>query len=159
MIFVTLGTQDKSFKRLLEGIDKAINEGYIKEKVVVQAGLTDYKSKNMEILKLIPMEKFNDYIAQCSFLITHAGVGSIMTGITNHKKVVAIPRRAIYGEHTNDHQIEIASEFAKLGYIMMLDDPMNIASIIKDIKNFVPKEFKSNNSNFCNIISDFIDKS
>ena len=158
MIFVTLGTQDKSFKRLLKGIDKAINDGFIKEKVIVQAGLTEYKSKNMEILKLIPMEKFNEYIAKCSILITHAGVGSIMTGITNHKKVVAVPRKEKYGEHTNDHQMEIASEFAKLGYIIMVDDPSDIGKKIKEIKNFEPKEFKSNNTKFCKIITDFVDK-
>ena len=158
MIFVTLGTQDKSFKRLLKGIDIAINDGFIKEKVIVQAGLTEYKSKNMEILKLIPMEKFNEYIAKCSILITHAGVGSIMTGITNHKKVVAVPRKEKYGEHTNDHQMEIASEFAKLGYIIMVDDPSDIGKKIKEIKNFEPKEFKSNNTKFCKIITDFVDK-
>ena len=42
MILVTLGTQDKEFKRLLESIDKEINNGTITDKVVVQAGCTKY---------------------------------------------------------------------------------------------------------------------
>ncbi|MEG0577027.1 MAG: glycosyltransferase, partial [Bacilli bacterium] len=77
MILVTLGTQDKSFKRLLESIEKEITKGHIKEKVVVQAGFTKFSSKNMEIFDLIPMDKFDDLIKSCDILITHGGVGSI----------------------------------------------------------------------------------
>ena len=52
MILVTLGTQDKSFVRLLKAIDREIKKGNIKEKVIVQAGYTKYNSKNMEIFDL-----------------------------------------------------------------------------------------------------------
>ena len=62
MIFVTLGTNDAEFVRLLKAIDKEIKKGTIKEKVVVQAGCTKYSSKNMEIFDLIPREKFEKYI-------------------------------------------------------------------------------------------------
>ena len=58
MIFVTLGTNDEEFPRLLKAIDKEIEKGTIKEKVVVQAGCTKYSSKNMEILDLVPREEF-----------------------------------------------------------------------------------------------------
>ena len=40
MIFVTLGTQDKHFPRLLEAVEK-LN---INEKIIAQTGSTDYKS-------------------------------------------------------------------------------------------------------------------
>ena len=53
MILVILGTQDKEFPRLLEAVDREIEKGNIKEKVVVQAGQTKYESKNMEILDLV----------------------------------------------------------------------------------------------------------
>ena len=49
MIFVSLGTQDKSFSRLLELLDKEINKGFITDNIIVQAGYTKYESKNMEI--------------------------------------------------------------------------------------------------------------
>ena len=61
MIFVTLGTNDESFERLLKAIDKEIEKGTIKERVVVQAGCTKYESKNMEIIDLIPREEFDKY--------------------------------------------------------------------------------------------------
>ena len=50
LIFVTLGTQDKEFTRLLKILDKEIQKGLIKD-VVVQAGFTKYKSKRMKIFE------------------------------------------------------------------------------------------------------------
>ena len=63
-----------------------------------------------------------------------------------------------YGEHTNDHQLEIAKEFAKEGYIICLDDFSSLGDIIKDIDKFKPKKYKSNNDNFVKLVEDFIDK-
>lgn len=157
MIFVTLGTQDKSFSRLLDAIEKQIKNGTIKEKVIVQAGYTDYISENMEILKMIPMEEFDKYIKECDLLITHAGVGSIMTGLSNNKKVIAAARLKEYNEHTNNHQIQIATEFSKEGYIIYLDNFDNLDKALEKVKTFKPKKFKYNNKNFINIIENFID--
>ena len=61
MILVTLGTQDKSFTRLLDAIQKQIDLGNIKDKVIVQAGCTKYNSKDMQILDLIPYDEFEEY--------------------------------------------------------------------------------------------------
>ncbi len=157
MIFVTLGTQDKSFKRLLEAIDKQIKLGIIKDKVVVQAGYTDYTSDNMEIYKLLSMNEFDEYIKKCDLLITHAGVGSIMTGLSNNKKIIAAARLSKYGEHSNDHQIQIATEFSKKGYILYLKDFNDLGKLIKKSKSFKPKKYEENNSNFVKLIEDFID--
>ena len=157
MIFVTLGTQDKGFNRLLEAVDKEIINVIIKEEVIVQAGHTDYESKNMKIYKLLPMDEFDKYIKECNLLITHAGVGSIMTGLNNNKKIIAAARLSKYGEHNNDHQIEIATEFSKLGYILYLEDFNKLGDLIKKIKDFKPKKYEENNSKFVKIVEDFID--
>lgn len=157
MIFVTLGTQDKGFTRLLEAIDKQINNGNIKEEVIVQAGYTEYESKNMKIYKLISMDEFDTYIKKCDLLITHAGVGSIMTGINNNKKVIAAARLKEYNEHTNNHQLDILKEFTKKGYILSLDDFDKLDEVLEKVKTFKPKKFKSNNDNFIKVIENFID--
>ena len=96
MIFVTLGTQDKSFKRLLKAVEKEKLNGNIKEKVVVQAGYTKYKSDVMEIFDTISKDEFEEYMAKASLVITHGGVGSILTALDNNKKVIAAPRLARY---------------------------------------------------------------
>ena len=158
MILVTLGTQDKKFTRLLEAIQKLIDKKVIKEKVVVQAGCSnDFKSKEMEIFDLIPMDEFDKLISECDILITHGGVGSIITGLKNNKKVIAAARLKKYGEHTNDHQLQIIENFAKEGYILSLNKFDELESILKNIKKFKPKAYKSNTSKFIKIIEKEID--
>ena len=157
MILVTLGTQDKSFKRLLEAIDKQVELGNIKDKIVVQAGCTKYESKNMEIFDLIPMEKFDDLIKSCDLLITHGGVGSIITGLKNDKKVIAAARLEKYKEHTNDHQLQIIENFSNDGYILGLDNFDELDKVLEKVKKFKPKKYVSNTDKMIKIIEDFID--
>ena len=158
MILVTLGTQDKNFTRLLDVIQKEIDNGNIKDKVVVQAGLTKYESKNMEIFDYVSKEKFEEYIKNCDILITHGGVGSIFTGLKNNKKVLVMPRLAKYKEQHNDHQLEIVEEFTKLGYILSFDDEKSFEKCYKKVDKFVPKKYKSNTKNMIKLIEEFIDK-
>ncbi len=158
MILVTLGTQDKSFKRLLEAIDKQVELGNIKDKIVVQAGCTKYESKNMEIFDLIPMEKFDDLIKSCDLLITHGGVGSIITGLKNNKKVIAAARLKEYKEHTNNHQLQIIENFSNDGYILGLDNFDELDKVLEKIKKFKPKKYISNTDKMIKIIEDFIGK-
>lgn len=158
MILVTLGTQDKSFKRLLDKIEKEINEGKIKEKIIVQAGYTDFNSNNMIIKKLIPMDEFDELIEKCDILITHGGVGSIITGLKKNKKVIAVARLKKYKEHTNDHQLQIIDNFTKAGYILNLDDFDSISDAINEAKKFTPNKYVSNKDNFVKTIESIIDK-
>ena len=69
MILVALGTQDKPFTRLLDQVQKEIDNGNIKDKVVVQAGCTKYESEDMEIFDLIPMDEFDKLMSECDLLI------------------------------------------------------------------------------------------
>ena len=158
MIFVTLGTNDNSFERLLKAIDKEIEKGTIKDKVVVQAGCTKYTSKNMEILDLIPRDEFDKLISECDLLITHGGVGSILTGVNNGKKVIAVPRLAKYKEHGNDHQLQIVENFSKRKYILAVKDMNKLGKTIEKAKTFKPQKFVSNTHNIINMIENFIDK-
>ena len=158
MILITLGTQDKSFKRLLEAVQKQIDNGIIKERVVVQSGCTRFTSKDMEIFDLIPYDDFDSLIKKCDLLITHGGVGSIITGLKNNKKVIAAARLEKYKEHTNDHQLQIIDNFSKNGYILALDDFNKLDEVIKKSKTFNPKKYVSNTSNVINIVKDYIDK-
>ena len=158
MIFVTLGTQDKGFRRLLESIEKEIEKGNIKEKVIVQAGCTKYKSNNMEIIDLVSVDDFDKLISEASLVITHGGVGSILTAIRYGKPVIAAARLKKYKEHTNDHQKQIIKEFSDAGYILELRDFNKLGKMVDKAKNFKAKKFESNTHNMINLISDYIEK-
>ena len=141
MIFVTLGTQDKPFNRLLESVQKEIDKGNIKTRVVVQAVCTKFKSDDMEIFDLIPMDDFEKLMNECDLLITHGGVGSIISGLNKDKKVIAAARLYEYGEHVNNHQQQIIENFSKSGYIIALDDFEKLDEAIKKSKKFKPNKY------------------
>ena len=157
MIFVTLGTQDKLFTRLLKDIEREIKKGNIKEEVVVQAGFTKYKSDVMKIFDLLDKDEFDKYIEACDLMITHGGVGSILTGLKQQKKIIACPRLAKYNEHINDHQKEIVEKFASAHYILSYNENDNLGEIIKKAKKFKPDKYKSNTENMIKLIKEYID--
>ena len=157
MILLLLGTQDNPFNRLLEAVDKAINDGYIKEEVIAQIGFTKYKSKNIKTFELIPKEEYENIIGRADLIITHAGVGSILTGLNKNKKVIAAARLKEYGEHTNNHQLQILNELYKKGYILRLDDFNDLPKVLEKAKTFKPNKYKSNNKKFVKMVEDYID--
>ena len=157
MTLVILGTQDKEFTRLLKMVEDEIKKGLIKGDVIVQAGQTKYKSNYMEILDLIPNAKFNKLIKEADLVITHGGVGSIISALKQGKKVIAVPRLSKYGEHVNDHQLEIVEEFGKLGYIKSATNKRELTKALEEIDSFEAKKYKSNNNKMIKLIEDFID--
>lgn len=159
MILVVLGTQDKSFDRLLKAVDREIENGNIKDRVVVQAGQTKYESKNMEIFDLVPAPEFDKLMDDADIVITHGGAGTILTAIKKGKKIIAAARLAKYEEHHNDHQRQIIGEFTKLGYILELRDFNKLGVMLKKIKTFKPKKFESNTKNMIKLIDDYIEDS
>jgi UDP-N-acetylglucosamine transferase subunit ALG13 len=156
MILVTLGTQDKPFKRLLIAIQKEIDNGNIKDDVVVQAGCTKFESDQMKIFDLIPTDEFSDLVKKCDILITHGGVGSIITGLKNNKKVIAAARLKKYAEHTNDHQLQILENFDKEKYIIYLKDINKLSESIKKAKSFKPRKYTSNTHNMIDLLENYI---
>ena len=144
MIFVTLGTQDKKFKRLLDAVEKLD----IDEKIVAQIGSTDFKSEKMELHKFMSKDEFDNYMKEARIIITHACVGTIIEGLKIHKKMIVSARKKEYKEHVSNHQEQILRLFSEDGYILALDNFDDLEKLIN--KDFIPKEFKSNNENFNN---------
>lgn len=156
MIFVILGTQDKDFSRLLKEMDRLIDKKHITQEVVVQAGTTKYHSKNMKIFDLLPMTEFNRFIGKADLIVTHGGVGSIMNSLKKGKKVIAVPRLKKYGEHTNDHQLQIVKEFSKQGYVIPCLKMSQLGDCIEKSKTFQPKSYKSSNKKMLELIEEVI---
>ncbi len=158
MILITLGTNDKSFIRLLREVEKLIDENKITDRVVVQAGVTEFQSSKMEIFDLIPFSQFDDLISQCDLLITHGGVGSIITGLKKGKTVIAVPRLAKYGEHLNDHQLQIIDNFNEAGYIIGLTEVSQLEEALSAAKTFTPNTYQSNTENMIALVRTCIEE-
>lgn len=152
MILVTLGTQKEQFTRLLDYIENS----NIKDKIIVQAGHTKYKSKKMEIFDFIPYEKMDEYINNADIIITHSGTGSVLTPLKKGKKVIVCARLSKYDEHVDDHQVELLEVFKEEGYVLELSEDNNLDEVYKEAKKFKPKKYISNTENFIKQLKDEI---
>lgn len=157
MILVLLGTQNNSFHRLLEEVQKNIDNGNIKEEVVVQRGYTKFESKNMTMYTQLPADELKKLVDKADLVITHGGVGSIITAIEENKKVIAVPRLKKYKEHVNDHQLDIIKSFNDAGYIIGLESVEKLGDALKKVQAFEPKQYVKNTGNILKIVENFID--
>ncbi len=158
MILVTLGTQDKQFPRLLKAVQKAVDDGVINDRVVVQAGHTEFHSGNMEIFDFIPNDRFASYLAEADMIITHGGVGTIMTALKAGKKILGAARLQQYGEHQNDHQTQLLEAFDEKGYLIYMKELDDIAPYLERAKDFHPEAYASNTASFVEKLEDWIER-
>lgn len=161
MIFVILGTQDKKFPRLLDAIQNQIDCGNIdkSEEIIVQAGSTKYESKDMKIRNYIGVSEFNELLDKADLIICHAGVGTIISALNKNKTIIAAARLKKYGEHVNDHQLQILENFSKKGYLLALSDFDKLNELIEKSKTFKPAKFESNTKNFIKKLEEEIEES
>jgi UDP-N-acetylglucosamine transferase subunit ALG13 len=122
MIFVTVGTDTHAFDRLLKEIDKLVGEGKIKEKVMAQIGSSTYKPQNYEYFTFESSERLESLLNDSSLIISHAGIGNIISALSRLKPLVLVPRLATFGEHTDDHQMEIAEQLDREGRAVCVKD-------------------------------------
>lgn len=157
MIFVTVGTQDVPFDRLIKSVESEIKKGNITEEVVVQSGPSKLKSKHMKIINYMDIDEFKEYIKKSRIVITHGGVGTIIDSLNAGKIILAAPRLQKYNEHVNDHQIQIIKRFSDLGYIIPLNDVKKLDIALKEANIFKPKKYESNTENFIKLIDNYIE--
>lgn len=139
MIFITLGTQNFAMNRLIDEIDRLIEKGIIEpENLIIQTGVSK-SSKYAKSQEMIAEEDFEKIIMEAECIICHGGTSSIIKALNCSKKVIAVPRRAKYKEHVDDHQLEIVEVFHSQGYIEKIDDIKNLEVVLEEIKN---KEYK-----------------
>lgn len=158
MIFVTLGSQKFQFNRMLVEIDRLIDEGKIIDEVFAQIGASDYKPKNFEYKDFLTQDEFKDYMKKADLVITHAGTGAIVTALKNDKLVIAIPRLARFGEHVDDHQIQLIDEFKELNFIEPVYEIEQLGEALELVKKNKYNKYISNTKNIISDIEKFIDK-
>lgn len=136
---VTVGTHGP-FDRLLREVEKLVREGKLSQPVVAQVGPGGYLSSEFKCYETLDQTGMEHLLQQSYLLITHAGTGSILSGLKAGCKVIAITRQAQYGEHYDDHQSEILEEMMCRGAILGGKDPAHLSGILDQIDKFHPKE-------------------
>lgn len=133
MIFVTVGTQEP-FDRLIQAIDEIFPELGDSE-IIVQATLKRYKPINFKTLDFINPLEYKEIFNRADYIISHAGMGTILSAMTNEKALIIMPRLIKFGEHRNEHQLHTAQKFKSLNYINVADNEIELKNILLSNKN------------------------
>lgn len=130
MIFVTTGTNAGAapFDRLLREVAQISR----REHVVVQHGASAIRPPGATCLDYVPFERFEQLVREARAVVTHAGVGSILVSLRNGKRPIVVPRCARFGEHVDDHQLELSRRLGALGIVTVVDDPARLEQVLFD---------------------------
>ena len=148
MIFVTVGSQKFQFNRLLKKVDQMAADGSIKEGVCVQTGASDFVPCNCRHQAFYDRDKFAQMVEKCSVFITHGGTGTIVDAVKRGKKAIVVPRLARYGEHVDDHQLQLLERFHELNLVYACTDVEKLPELLKGIRTHRFDTWQSNTEAF-----------
>lgn len=156
MIFVTLGSQKFQFNRLLEKIDELIERGIITDDVFAQIGSSTYEPKYYRYKAFLDRNDFATKMDACSVVITHGGTGVIIGAVKKCKKVIAVPRLKQYGEHVDDHQLQLLKQFEELNLICACYELDELGKCYQEALATEYNKYSSNTDNIIKSIEDFL---
>lgn len=124
MIFVALGTQAYRFDRLLRGLDG------VDEELVVQGGASTYRPAGATWFEFLDFPRLLEYVRAARVVVSHAGVGTVMTVVGEGKRPVVVPRLERYGEAVDDHQLPFARRMQEAGLVLLVEDPAELPAAL-----------------------------
>lgn len=161
MMFVTVGTHEQSFNRLVQEIDNLKRDGVITEDVIIQTGYSTYEPKYCQWDKLIPYKQMIKNVEDARIVITHGGPASFIMPLQIGKTPIVVPRQKKFDEHVNDHQVEFARNVAqRMGTIIPVEDINELGGIIKNYDEICANMGNSmfnNNELFCENLKKIVD--
>ena len=142
-LFVICGTQKFPFSRLTNALNLLVKDGiYQSDDIIIQSSVNVIKPM-FRYYELMPVNQFNKCIDKAELIITHAGVNSIITCMNKKKPLIIAPRKKKYGEHIDDHQIEIANLMRQKFDVVTINDFMDLQALIKEAQGHIYKPWKS----------------
>lgn len=160
MIFVTVGTHEQPFNRLVQEIDNLKRDGVITEDVIMQTGYSTYEPKYCQWDKLIPYKQMIKNVEDARIVITHGGPASFIMPLQIGKTPIVVPRQKKFDEHVNDHQVEFARNVAeRMGTIIPVEDTNKLGEVIKNYDTIIANmnnKIMSNNKVFCDDLENIV---
>lgn len=152
MIFVTVGTHEQQFNRLVECVDLLVEKGIITEEVIIQTGYSTYIPKYCKGFDILPYSDMQKYISDARIIISHGGPSSFIAALQIGKVPIVVPRQKKFDEHVNDHQVNFCRQvYERMGAIYLVEDVDNLDEAINnydDVIKSMRDENISNNERF-----------
>lgn len=129
MILLTIGTTEP-FNRLVAAMDN-IAAGLQHVPIVAQISNSSYPVKNMKTIGFISPTEYNKLFDEASLIVSHAGMGTIISAILKQKPIIVMPRRASLKEANSDHQFATANKLAALNYLKVANNQEELTFLVK----------------------------
>jgi UDP-N-acetylglucosamine transferase subunit ALG13 len=139
---------------LLKELDRIAAKG--KLSLFAQIGNSGYEPKNFPFERFLDEEEYQRRILEAGILVSHGGAGTIINGLRQGKTVVVVPRLKKFGEHTNDHQLDLAEALAGEGKVIAVENMAGLGQALKRASSFRPR-IASNRQKLVKRIAEFID--
>jgi len=158
-IFVVVGTQEP-FDRMVKTIDLWARNNST-HSVFAQISRTEYKPESIGFTDFISPELFDQHFNEADLIVSHAGMGTIISALRHSKPIIVMPRMASMHEHRNDHQLATAKSFEKLGYVQAVYSKEELFKALDSAERIEPaaKIGPGASTGLINTIKNFIDKS
>lgn len=130
MIFVTTGTQEP-FDRLLTIIEKFSEK--VNEKIVVQAKTVMKLPANVEVYDFLSPQDYDYFFSSSRLIISHAGMGSIISALYKSRPIIVFPRIASLGEHRNEHQLATAKKMKDENMVRVAFSEEELLSMLEEL--------------------------
>ncbi len=153
MIFVTVGTHEQPFDRLVKEIDELKYQGVIEADVFMQTGYSLYKPQYCKYSEFLPFDTMMSYLKNTECIITHGGTGSIMLALYNDKIPVVFPRQKKFNEHIDDHQVIFTKTLEQKKKIIAVYDSSDLAMTIRKYNELAKEIFDQYNIESKDILS------
>ena len=128
MILVIVGISRLPFDRLLAALH-ALPPG---EHLAIQSGVSSGGPSHAEYFGYLPFDDLVAMVARARVVVTHAGVGSMMTTLAEGKRPIVVPRLKRFGEAVDDHQLVLARRLAAEGVVTVVEDAADLAGAIAE---------------------------
>ena len=139
-VFVTLGTFDAPFARMDELAALLAGSG---RRVLYQYGMASPKpAENLTAVQWLPFGEMARRLRETPVVVAHSGVGILMSALRQGRRPVVVPRRAEFGEHVDDHQLQIARRLAERGLAVALLDETSPQEMFGRIAALDPAELR-----------------
>lgn len=126
MIFVTVGTNEARFDRLLAAVDRLGTD----EELIVQHGPSAIRPAGATAVDFLPFDDMVETMGRARIVITHAGVGSVMTSLHAGTRPIVVPRLHRYGEAVDDHQLPFGRRLEQAGLVVLCEQPEELATVV-----------------------------
>lgn len=161
MIFVTVGTHEQEFQRLIKKVDNLVGNKIINEDVFIQKGYTKYTPQYCKYKDMIGYDEMEQMVKSSRIIITHGGPGSIIIPWRYNKVPIVVPRNPQYNEHVDEHQILFTKRLEMTKKVIAVYDINDIDNAIMNynkLSSNCEADFKANTDKFVNSINDISHK-